>query len=227
MQSEPVRLNKFIAQHSTYSRRKADDIIGAGRVQINGQPATTGQTVTEQDEVTIDGTSLKPAAATFITVVLNKPKGYVCSRDGQGSPTIYELLPASLQHLNSVGRLDKDSSGLLLITNDGQLANELTHPRYQKTKVYEVTLNKPLQPLHQQMISDYGISLDDGVSKLQLTKQDDSAKNLLVTMHEGRNRQIRRTFIALGYSVQTLHRITFGNYQLNDLKSGQVRELVT
>lgn len=191
---------------------------------VNAEPAAAGQTVSSEDTVIIDGQPLQTtdtSAAT--TILLNKPPGYVCSRNGQGSRTIYELLPPELQALNSVGRLDKASSGLLLLTNDGQLANELTHPRYQKTKVYQTTLDKPLQPLHQQMIQDYGISLDDGVSKLQLSKQDDSAKNLLVTMHEGRNRQIRRTFAALGYEVISLHRIAFGKYQLHGLASGEIK----
>lgn len=218
--SEPIRLNKYIAQHSDYSRRGADEIIQQGRVLVNNSPVQNGQTVTPQDSVTIDGKPLQTNTE-ITTVILNKPEGYVCSRNGQGSKTIYELLPDHLQHLNSVGRLDKNSSGLLLLTNDGQLANELTHPRYEKIKEYEISLSKPLQPLHQQMINDYGITLDDGLSKLQLTKQDGSGQHFLVTMREGRNRQIRRTFESLGYDITRLHRITFGDYKLNQLTSGK------
>ncbi len=224
MPAENIRLNKYIAQITDMSRRSADAAISEGRVVVNGQPATTGQAVTEADIITIDGKkiqNLPPLKTT--TIILNKPVGYVCSRNGQGSHTIYELLPPNLQHLNSAGRLDKDSSGLLLLTNDGVLANTLTHPRYQKTKVYEVNLDKPLQPLHQQMVSDYGITLEDGISKLQIEKQDDSAQNLLITMHEGRNRQIRRTFAVLGYDVVKLHRTVFGSYFLQELNSGEFR----
>jgi 23S rRNA pseudouridine2605 synthase len=153
--------------------------------------------------------------------MLNKPAGYVVSRDGQGAQTIYDLLPAEYQPLNPVGRLDKYSSGLLLLTNDGQLAQELTHPSRQKVKVYEILLDKPLQPLHRQMISDHGLTLEDGVSKLQLERQvegDDIA--WIVTMYEGRNRQIRRTFQSLGYRVTHLHRTHFGPYSLGSAKKG-------
>ncbi|MGI9027614.1 MAG: pseudouridine synthase [Candidatus Saccharimonadales bacterium] len=218
-----TRLNKFLAQHTDVSRRGADDLIAAGRVDVNAQAATAGQMVSPDDVVTVDGKAVIAShTQELTTVMLHKPVGYVCSRNGQGSQTIYELLPLELQHLNSVGRLDKNSSGVLLLTNDGQLANELTHPRYQKVKVYEVSLDKPLQPLHQQMITDYGITLEDGLSKFQLEKQDDTAKTLVVTLREGRNRQIRRTFEVLGYTVTRLHRTSFGPYQLKELAVGKL-----
>lgn len=161
---------------------------------------------------------------------MNKPVGYVCSRKRQGeNPTIYELLPEKYQKLKTVGRLDKDSSGLILLTNDGDFAFKMTHPSFRKTKVYHVELNRDLEPLHQQMISEYGIKLEDGVSKLGLTRLDDensmSRKKFEVTMSEGRNRQIRRTFAALGYRVVKLHRIEFGNYALGSLKPGEIEEI--
>lgn len=158
--------------------------------------------------------------------MLNKPVGYVVSRDGQGSPTVYELLPKELQNLKPIGRLDKNSSGLLLLTNDGRLAQELTHPSYHKVKIYEVRLNKNLAPLHRQMISEIGIHLSDGPSKLGLERMNESSdKSWRITMHEGRNRQIRRTFESLGYAVAKLHRTTFGNYLLPvDLQSGKFVE---
>lgn len=158
--------------------------------------------------------------------MFNKPPGYVVGRDGQGSETIYDLLPPEYQQLNPIGRLDKYSSGLLLLSNDGQLAQELTHPSKQKIKVYEILLDKPLQALHRQMISDHGITLEDGVSKLLLERQkegDDIA--WIVTMHEGRNRQIRRTFESLGYRVTHLHRTQFGDYFLGDLAKGKTAVL--
>lgn len=154
--------------------------------------------------------------------MLNKPPGYVCSRAGQGSRTIYELLPSDYKILKPIGRLDKYSSGLLLLTNDGDLANELTHPRYAKTKVYDITLDKPLQPLHQQMINDRGLTLEDGLSKLSLLKLNNSTE-WQVTMREGRNRQIRRTFEALGYGITKLHRTSFGSYILKELAPGAHR----
>jgi 23S rRNA pseudouridine2605 synthase len=215
-----MRINKFIASASGLSRRKADSAILSGRVTVNGKQPSQGQDITSIDNVTLDGRTVTPPA-TVTTIIFNKPAGYVVSRDGQGSKTIYDILPTAYILLKPVGRLDKDSSGLLLLTNDGDLANNLTHPSKQKTKAYEVTLYKPLQPLHHQMISDHGIKLDDGISKLQLTRQKDGDDvSWIVTMHEGRNRQIRRTFAALNYEVKTLHRTQFGDYSLGDLKSG-------
>jgi 23S rRNA pseudouridine2605 synthase len=209
-----MRINKYIASSTGLSRRAADRALEEGRVALNGHTAGLGDDVGETDKVTLDGRAITPDVKT-ITIMFHKPVGYVVSRDGQGNKTIYDLLPREYHHLKPVGRLDKYSSGLLLLTNDGQLAHELTHPSNQKTKVYEVKLNIPLQPLHQQMISDYGIQLEDGLSKLGLERLDDSRSIWRVTMHEGRNRQIRRTFIALGYSVQLLHRISFGKYSLD------------
>ena len=161
--------------------------------------------------------------------MMNKPVGYVCSRKRQGDvPTIYELLPEQYQKLKTVGRLDKESSGLLLFTNDGDFAYQMTHPKFAKTKVYIVKLNRDLQPLHQQMIADYGVKLEDGVSKLGLTRLDtgETRRRYEVLMSEGRNRQIRRTFAALGYEIEKLHRVSFGKYDLGDLKPGEMR-LVT
>lgn len=214
-----MRINKFVAQATTLSRRAADAAIAEGRVLVNGLTAGPGSQVTVDDTVVLDGRRIT-ADDKPVTVMLNKPVGYVVSRNGQGSRTIYELLPADYQHLQPVGRLDKDSSGLLLLTSDGQLAQELTHPKYQKTKVYEVTLDKPLAPLHQQMIGDHGVQLEDGRSQLGLEKLDETGRHWRITMREGRNRQIRRTFQSLGYSVARLHRTTFGPYQLETCRSG-------
>lgn len=219
-----MRINKFVALASQLSRRQADAAIAEGRVLVNGQMPETGQQINASDVVTLDSRPITPAVKT--TIMLNKPVGYVCSRDGQGSQTIYDLLPPEYQLLQPVGRLDKNSSGLLLLTNDGDLANELTHPSRQKQKVYQVTLKTALEPLHRQMIQDHGIQLEDGVSKFELERQHDGDdRDWQVTMHEGRNRQIRRTFAALGYEVLTLHRTHFGPYNLANLQQGKTTEL--
>ncbi|HET7320557.1 MAG TPA: pseudouridine synthase [Candidatus Saccharimonadales bacterium] len=216
-----MRINKFVALATGMGRRAADTAITEGRVLVNNELPAFGYEVRTDDVVSLDGQAISADAST-VTILLNKPVGYVVSREGQGSKTIYDLLPTEYHSLKPVGRLDKDSSGLLLLTNDGALANELTHPRYTKTKVYEVELDKPLAPLHQQMISDHGIQLEDGPSKLQLEKMDDN-KMWRVTMQEGRNRQIRRTFAPLGYTVTKLHRTHFGSYTLGNLKAGAYR----
>ncbi len=215
-----MRINRFVAASSGLSRRGADQAVADGRVSINGTPAQTGQEVGTNDRVFLDGKPLTLAA--LKTIVLNKPVGFVTSRDGQGSKTIYDLLPPELHHLKPVGRLDKTSSGLLLLTNDGALAQQLTHPSHHKTKLYEVELDRPLQPLHRQMIAETGINLEDGPSRLGLERlKENSGTAWRVIMHEGRNRQIRRTFGALGYTVIKLHRTQFGPYRLNALAPGR------
>lgn len=214
------RLNKHLAFHLGTSRREADALIEKGSVAINGQKAALGARVEEGQEVSINGKLISKRNA-YTYLAFNKPKGYVSSRKQQGdNPTLYSLLPKEFHNLKPVGRLDKDSSGLLLLTDDGDFAYQMTHPKFYKVKTYEISLDKPLEPLHQQMISDFGVQLDDGPSKLNLERRSDDRKSWTVTMHEGRNRQIRRTFAALGYEVIYLHRTTFGAYSLDGLKQG-------
>ena len=222
---ETIRLNKYLALHLGISRREADDYIVQQRVAINDAVATLGARVTTTDTITVDHKPLGALRA-FEYIALHKPVGYVCSRKRQGeTPTIYELLPDTLAQLKPVGRLDKNSSGILLLTNDGSFAHSMTHPSFHKTKTYEVTLEKPLEPLHQQMISDHGIALEDGVSKLLLERLNDARTKWKVAMHEGRNRQIRRTFGALGYDVAALHRTQFGKYDLGTLTEGTFEKI--
>ena len=170
-----MRLNKYLAHATGMSRRDADTAIAAGRVSINNRPVILGSQVNENDIVAIDHRPVN-AATSHTYIVLNKPIGYLCSRRSQGgTPTIYELLPEKYRLLKAVGRLDKDSSGILLLTDDGDFAHRMTHPSFHKVKVYEVELDKPLAPLHQQMISDHGISLEDGVSQLMIERLDSGA----------------------------------------------------
>lgn len=219
------RLNKFLAFHLGLSRREADDIISKGFVLVDGTKAELGGRVESGQHVTVNGKPVTEKQA-YTYIALNKPVGYVSSRKQQGEhPTLYSLLPKEYHALKPVGRLDKDSSGLLLLTDDGDFAFEMTHPKFYKVKNYDVSLNKALEPLHQQMISDYGIQLEDGPSKLSLERVGDDRKSWIVTMHEGRNRQIRRTFAALGYTVATLHRTSFGDYSLSGLKAGEFETL--
>lgn len=215
---QPIRLNKFLAERIGVSRREADDLIAAGKVTVNGQKAELGARIDKTSKVCYNK-KIIPFETDYLYIAMNKPVGYVCSRRAQGqTPTLYELLPKEYQKLKTVGRLDKDSSGLILLTNDGDFAFSMTHPKFKKEKIYEVELNKTLEPLHQQMISDYGIMLDDGPSRFTIIHDQDK---YIVKLSEGRNRQIRRTFAALGYKVTKLHRTNFGPYGLAGLKPGK------
>lgn len=235
-----VRLNKFLAERLGLSRRQADIAISSGKVQINGKTAEIGARVTEKDEVICDGKPIKNEKK-YTYLAFYKPYGYVCSRKSQGdAETIYAILPEKYAGLKTVGRLDKNTSGLIVLTDDGDMAFQMTHPKFLKHKKYLTVLDRPLEPLHQQMIADFGINLDDGKSQLGLTKYEEDYKILekeskiediaerqawFIDMTEGRNRQIRRTFAALGYRVEFLKRLEFGNIKLADLKEGEFREI--
>lgn len=218
-----MRLNRYLAGALGISRRRADSLIAEGDVQVNGQAAQVGQQVTASDRVTCNDRLL--SRPPIQTIGLHKPAGYVCSRAGQGNRTIYDLLPSELHHLKPVGRLDKDSSGLLLLTNDGQLADQLTHPRYRKEKVYEVELDKPLTEADQAKLRQ-GVKIENYVSRLRLSANENCKLitancSWHVVMSQGRNRQIRRTFAVLGYEVVKLHRTRFGRYSLLNIPAGQ------
>lgn len=224
MTDTPTRLNKLLALQLGISRREADLLIEKGNVLVNGKPIILGAQITATDTITVNGTPVAAHKKPYTYLALNKPVGYVCSRRAQGdSPTIYSIIPEKYHELKPVGRLDRNSSGLILLTNDGDFTYRMTHPKFVKTKVYHVRIDHDLQPLHQQMISDFGIQLDDGRSQLLLQRRyDDKSDEWIVTMSEGRNRQIRRTFMALGYTVERLHRVQFGNYTIGDMKPGEL-----
>lgn len=227
MEQKTERLNKFLALQLGISRRQADELIEKGRISINGKAAKLGERFKEGDEIKLGEKIISKTREEKKYVIFNKPRGYVCSRKKQGeNETIYAILPKEFSILKPVGRLDKDSSGILILTNDGDFAFLMTHPKFRKVKEYLVSLDTPLQPIHQQMIADFGINLSDGKSQLGLERLDDSRKNWKVIMSEGRNRQIRRTFSAIGYEVEELHRTVFGSYILpKDLNFGDFRKV--
>ena len=247
-EKKSTRLNKFLAERLGMSRREADDIIRAGKVMVNGQTAEPGNRVDENDKICYNNKPV-PHEVKYVYYALNKPVGYVCSRNKQGKdPTIYELLPKEMNSFKNVGRLDRMSSGLLLLTNDGDFAYQMTFPGFYKQKVYEVTLHKPLTEEDRRKITEEGVEISDGLSKfeakynlhpphsdtpakqlkamkkshIRLDSDQPDGMHVIVTLTEGRNRQIRRTFAALGYNVLTLHRTKFGKYELGDLKPGEV-----
>jgi 23S rRNA pseudouridine2605 synthase len=213
-----MRLNVFVAQATGISRRKSDILIKQGRVLVAGKSAELGMVIAVTDNITLDGKLIRLPLKTT-TIMLNKPVGYVVSRSGQGGKTIYDLLPRKLHDLKPVGRLDKESSGLIILTNDGQLANKLAHPSFNKSKIYQVTLDKVLNPMDRRVINA-GIQLEDGISRLRIDAGYQDC-HISVTMSEGKNRQIRRTFAKQGYKVLRLHRISFGNFNLGNLRPGE------
>ena len=215
-----MRINQFVAAASGLSRRGADAAVAAGRVTIENQPAQTGQLVTDAQQVQLDGQPLAlPTAHTYL--VLNKPTGYVTSRVQQGThPTIYELLPPEYRSLRPVGRLDQESCGLLLLTDDGAFIHRHTHPSFDKAKTYQLTLDQPLTLGHQRQLES-GVRLKDGLSRLTAIKVN--GRDVVVGLSEGRNRQIRRTFGALGYRVDRLERTQMGSYTLGNLAEGAWR----
>lgn len=222
---KPIRLNKFIAEQTGLSRREADQKIEQGLVKVRGVKALIGQKIDPSDEISLENRVIKPKSG-FTYLMLNKPTGYVSSKAHQDrTPTLYQLLPDQYKSLKSVGRLDKDSSGLILLTDDGDFALQMTHPKFAKTKLYIVELDHALEPLHQQMLADFGVQLRDGASQMGLLKLSDNRRRWQVTLNEGRNRQIRRSFGALGYTVTALHRTDFGNYHLGGLGEGQFKEV--
>jgi pseudouridine synthase len=217
-----MRVNRFVASASGLSRRAADDAIAANRVSVNGATAKLGQTVETADHVTLDGKKLQ-LPATFTYLMLHKPVGYVTSRAEQGSaPTIYDLLPEQYRSLRPAGRLDRDSSGLLLLSDDGDFVYRLTHPSQHKNKTYLLELSRELNPDDVKRLRE-GVTLEDGLSQVRVLEY--SGRRAVVQISEGRNRQLRRTFGAIGKGVVALQRVGMGEYALGNLHVGHWREL--
>jgi pseudouridine synthase len=212
-----MRINKFLAMHTQLSRRGADTAVQNGRVTINGATAQAGDNVTDKSAVTLDGNLIRMQAPECVVILLNKPIGYVCSRHGQGAPTVYDLLPKEYSGLQIAGRLDKDSSGLVLLTNDGDLLHSLTHPSNTKQKIYHVTVNGTLGP---EELNDLLQGVDIGDPRPSRFKSIKPIANTTyeIALEEGRNRQIRRSFEAIGYQVLSLSRQSMGVYTLANLK---------
>ena len=221
-----IRLNRFIAQSGVCSRREADDFITAGLVTVNGEVVTTlGSKVNPGDDVRFNGERIQGEHKVYL--VLNKPKGYVTSLDDpHADKTVMELVKgACAERIYPVGRLDKNSVGLLLFTNDGDLTRKLTHPSLEKKKVYQVSLDKPLTNADMQSIAD-GIMLDDGeihADEIAFAKED--KKEVGIEIHSGRNRVVRRIFEHLGYKVQKLDRVYYAGLTKKNLKRGAWRFL--
>jgi len=226
--SRRIRLNKVISHAGICARRAADALIQAGHITVNGQKMTTlGYQVAPHDVVKYRGQVLK--ATDFTYILLNKPKDYISTvEDPQGRKTVLQLVQkASVGRIYPVGRLDRNTTGLLLLTNDGALASRLCHPASQVQKLYHVVLDKPLHPHDLEKIRA-GVVLEDGlvrVDKLESTAHD--PRSLGLAIHMGRNRVIRRLFEHLDYQVVQLDRVMYAHLTKKDLPRGRWRRLTT
>ncbi|MDI6784505.1 MAG: pseudouridine synthase [bacterium] len=223
------RLQKYIARCGVCSRRKAEKLIEQARVQVNGKTITQMGYVIDPDqiEVRVDNQVIRPAVDK-VYLVLNKPVGYLTTvSDPEGRRTVFDLLPTLNERVFPVGRLDADSEGLLLFTNDGELANRLIHPRYGVKKKYLVTIEGQINPKTVASL-ERGIVLEDGKTapaKIRILRSSRTITSLELEIAEGKKRQIRRMFATVGHPVLKLLRIQFGPLQLGNLKSGKYRFL--
>jgi 23S rRNA pseudouridine2605 synthase len=223
-----IRLQVFLSHQGVCSRRKAMDYIQHGRVKVNGQivrePST--QVHPSNDRIEVDGKSVQEK--TYDYILLNKPAGIVVTRQDRFAPmTVLDLLPKHLQHLHPVGRLDKDTEGLLLLTNDGELTHRLTHPRFEVQKVYFVTVEGCFTAEKQRQV-ERGILIEGkqtASAVIRLQRQTAKETDFLLTIHEGRKRQVRLMMVAMGHRVVYLKRIQQGPLALGDLKTGCFRSL--
>jgi 23S rRNA pseudouridine2605 synthase len=216
-----MRLNAYLARAGVASRRRADELIKAGRVRVNGKPGQLNTFVSATDRVEVDGRAVEKQRLAYL--LLHKPAGVVTTaRDPRGRPTVVELVPHE-PRVVPVGRLDEDTTGALLLTNDGELAHRLAHPRYEVAKVYEADVDgEPTDPTL--AVLSEGVELEDGptaparVRRLGPTRVE-------LTIHEGRKHQVKRMLAAVGHPVSSLHRSTYADLTLDGLKPGRWREL--
>jgi 23S rRNA pseudouridine2605 synthase len=218
-----MRLNRFLAAAGIGSRRKCDQLIAAGRVSINGRVCTNfSAQPSERDHVKVDGKLVHVERA--LTIVLNKPAGFVSTRkDPHAHDTIFDLLPPKFPRVFNIGRLDAQSEGLLLLTNDGGLAQQLIHPQFKIEKEYEVTLDRQWDGTDAQKLLR-GIFLDGQRAEIARLHPIGPTR-LRVILRQGINRQIRRMFYAVGYQVKRLVRVRIGNLRLGDVPRGHWRIL--
>ncbi|HIY99457.1 MAG TPA: rRNA pseudouridine synthase [Firmicutes bacterium] len=223
-----MRINKFLAEQGVASRRASDEIIAAGRVTINGNVAKAGDDVTGEDVVMLDGKTLSHKVK-YEYYLLNKPKGYLCTvSDDKGRKTVMDLLPAGAGRVFPVGRLDYDTEGMLLLTNDGDLAYRLTAPQSEIAKTYLVRVEGTMTDIQLNRLRA-GVEIDRGVvtkkCKITVTETNKKFTKLRVVLTEGKNREIRKMFEAVGKQVVFLKRLKIGELALTGLDRGAVRKL--
>lgn len=226
-ESKLTRLNKFISNAGVTARRKADELIFTGRVTVNMQTVTEpGKKVNpEKDVVKVDGERVRPQSE-FIYVVLFKPRGYVTTtHDEKGRPTVMDLIGLNTR-LYPIGRLDYDTDGVLLLTNDGEFSNMMMHPRHKVFKTYFAKLDKPMEENDMKKLRE-GVMIDGRPTSRAKVRiiPNSGEQNIWISIHEGRNRQVRRMLETLGYMVQRLKRVEYARIGLDGLKPGEWRYL--
>lgn len=223
-----MRINKFLAEKGLASRRGADEMIKNGRVTVNGKRAELGTDISENDKVEVDGAPIAQGEVSLVYYMMNKPKGVVCTMsDDRGRKTVADLLPEGIGRVFPVGRLDYDTEGLLILTNDGDLAYAMTHPSREVQKTYLAKIEgalteKDLNPIRS------GIELDGVLThkcKAHIVETNKEYTKVHLTITEGRNREIRRMFEAIGKNVSFLKRVKIGSLTLSGLDRGAVRPL--
>lgn len=222
-----TRLNKYIASSGLCSRRKADELIESGVVTVNGKKVTElGFSVQPKDKVFVSGKMIHPVKHEYYRFY--KPAGYITTFDDEnGRKTIYDLLPENLHHLKPVGRLDKDSTGLLILTNDGDLINELTHPSAKVPKLYRVVVNSAITQNDIDKMYK-GIEIEPGktaYAQVDVLEIDKSSTVMEILLYQGLNRQIRKMFEYLGYEVVSLKRVQHAILNLDGLKRGEFKPI--
>lgn len=225
---EPIRLQKFIAQCGIASRRKAEEMITQGKVKINGKTAVLGDKVTSADKVTLSGRRIVMPKTHYRYIMLNKPRGFVTTMsDERGRKCVAELVSNVGERVYPIGRLDKDSEGLLIFTNDGEFANKVMHPRNNIYKIYRVTV-RPSISEDQLVKLETGVELDGKKTApaiVHVVHQEPGRVVLEMILHEGKNREIRRMCDAVGLEVARLRRTQIGGVKMGMLKQGDWRDL--
>ncbi len=221
-----TRLNVYVSQSGLCSRRKADDLIKAGEITVNHWPTTDpSYVVQENDAVRHKKVIIKPESLSYL--VMNKPEGYVTTlRDQFNRPTVMDLLDKNVKNrVYPIGRLDYNTTGILLLTNDGDLAQKLSHPRSNVKKVYRITLKEPITS-NDALKIQHGVYLTDGLAKVDSLRQGHDKKTADVAIHSGRNRVIRRIFEGLGYNIKKLDRVFFAGMSHKGIQCGDWRFLL-
>ncbi len=222
-----MRINKYLSSLGVASRREVDRLVDEGLIKVNGEPATSGMKVSAEDEIEVRGKVVETSQEKKVYYILNKPKGVIsAAKDDRGRKTVVDMIDTK-QRIYPIGRLDFDTTGLILLTNDGELFNRIIHPRSTVYKSYFVVVKGEMEDTSLKKLAE-GVELEDGKTlpaKVKVVKSSPRSTSLIIDIREGRNRQIRRMCGAVGHPVYDLKREKIGKLGIRDLAEGQYREL--